>query len=303
MPRLALVILAAGLGRRYGGLKQLEPVGPGGEALLEYTIYDAWRAGVTRVVIVVRPETRSVFERALADRLPGCVEVAFVEQRIDDRPPGFAVPPGRTRPWGTAHALLAAAHVISEPFIVANADDFYGAAPLTALATFLREKPPSGIATYAMVGFRLGDTLPDRGAVSRAVCRCGEDGWLQEIEEIPEIERAAGGGRCTDANGRERFLPFDTLVSMNLWGLRPDVFDTLRADFRRFLRECGRTEADEWYLPAAVQSTVHSHRARVRVLAAGGAWCGITHVRDAELVAARIRRLVAEGAYPENLRT
>jgi len=305
-----IVILAAGVGARYGGLKQMEGVGPGGAALLEYTLYDAARAGFGRVVFVIRPEMQVEFHDRIGRRLERRVTVAYAHQRLDALPPGFAVPPGRGKPWGTAHAVLACADVIDGPFAVANADDYYGPGALHRVAqppSHAAEgvaQPPSAVtpaSTYALVAYRLRDTLSEAGAVSRGVCRVGPDGWLQGIEETTGIEKHNSGGRYRDAAGVVRTLPGDTPVSMNLWAFQPDFFTHLRAAFAAFLRTHGGSTAAELYLPAVVNELIASGRARVRVLPAEDAWFGITHRADRPRVEAMIRERIARGDYPQEL--
>lgn len=327
---LSLVILAAGVGRRFGGLKQLVPVGPGGEAILDYTVFDAIRAGVDHVVFVVRPEIETEFRTFVEARFADRAKIDFVCQRIDALPGGFMAPAARTKPWGTAHAVLAAANAVCGPFMVANADDFYGADAIDAMARFLA----GGGEEYGLVTYAMRDTLPPDAAVSRALCRVSAGGYLESIEELTAVKAAVGRGRGasgTDVgavsegpDGTRRLFRGDEPVSMNLWGLHHDVFEHLRVGFRAFLtagtahravaqgdapaagKTITRTEllASEYYLPDCINDLVAAGRKRVRVLRAGGSrWFGMTHPADRERVAAAIGRLVEQGAYPERLWT
>lgn len=295
-----LVVLAAGVGRRFGGLKQFDAVGVSGELLMDYTVYDAARAGFVRAVFVIRPEMRETFEREVAPRYRGRVEAAWVEQRVEAVPAGFGTAAGRTKPWGTGQAVLSASGCVRGPFAVVNADDFYGRGALASLGAFLREqREAEGAATFAMVGYRLRDTLTAAGAVSRGICRCGEGGWLERIEEVHGL-RPSGSDACIEENGLLRVVSGETLVSMNCWGFTPALMDALASAFGDFLREPGAMER-EFYLPAAVNEMVRRGAARVRVLEGGGAWCGLTHGSDREEVRRFIERRVASGEYPRDL--
>ncbi|MBU0640325.1 MAG: NTP transferase domain-containing protein [Planctomycetes bacterium] len=296
-----LVILAAGLGRRYGGLKQLEPVGPAGATLMDYTVYDAWRAGFCRVIFVIRPEMEAVCRAELSPRYADHIPVDYVFQSLGALPAGCAVPAGRTKPWGTGHAVLAAADAVREPFAVANADDFYGTNALAAVAGFLQSEIAVTEPVFAMVSYSLRDTLAEGGTVARAVCHCTPDGWLARIEEIVGIAREGTNGHCKGPQGEPQILPGDALVSMNLWGFQPVVFEELRSGFREFLQTQGAALDAEFYLPAVIQDAIRARRARVRVLPSEDPWFGITHPEDKPHVTAAIRALVARGVYPEKL--
>lgn len=303
-----LLILAAGMGSRYGGLKQVEPVGPHGATIMDYSIYDAVRAGFTRVAFVIRPELHRDFKNTIEPRYAGRVPCAYAFQTLDALPPGFAPPAGRTKPWGTGHAVLVAADTIAEPFAVINADDFYGRASFEALGQFLRthaaapaSASPAAPATYAMVGFALRDTLSEGGSVSRGVCQVDENGWLINITETTGIVPHDSDAAFTDPIGSPKILPGDTAVSMNTWGFAPSIFERLRESFERFLHEHGQSPTAEFYLPAAVQSLIDQRLAKVRVLPTSARWCGVTHRADRELVMGIISDLVAAGEYPEHL--
>lgn len=299
-----LVLLAAGLGLRYGGLKQLAPVGPAGETLLDYTLFDAWRAGFGRAVCIVQPGVEAALRAAFAQR-PPALPITYVHQRLTDLPAGRQPPAGRTRPWGTGHAVLAAASAIHEPFAVANADDFYGAEALAELAAFLRTGSAQALEcpTHALVAYRLRDTLPDTGAVARGVCNVTPDGWLAGVTEVTRIERDGADARYVADNGVSSPLPGDTPVSMNLWGFQPAFMADLAAAFRVFLNEAGTTRDREFYLPAAADAVLRRGVARVKVFRAAGAWCGLTHRADHAAVATYLRRLIDEGRYPATLQT
>ena len=296
----ALVILAAGVGSRYGGLKQLDRVGPGGAALMDYAIFDALRAGFGRVVLVIRRETEAEIRAHVEAGAGRRADVTLVHQELDMLPAGFALPPDRSKPWGTGHAVLMAAPQLEGPFAVANADDYYGRGAIAALADHLGAATGSGPGRWAMVGYRLGDTLPEQGAVSRAVCRQDSEGFLVGLQELLAVERTDGSASWTDGDGVERYEPLDALVSMNLWGFTPQLVAHLERGFRAFL-EVGPGPKAEYYLPVAVGEAIRDGAARVRVLPEGGRWCGMTSPEDREATAAVLRGLVEAGEYPERL--
>jgi NDP-sugar pyrophosphorylase family protein len=298
-----LVVLAAGIGTRYGGMKQLEAIGPGGATLMDYAVFDALRAGFGRIVFVIRPDMEEAVRATLGKRYEPRVRVAYAFQRLEDLPPGFDVPPGRTKPWGTGHAVLCAAGQVQEPFAVANADDFYGANSFAALGEFLRqsESAAPAIPTYAVVGYSLRDTLSEAGPVNRGVCRCTPDGWLEQIVETLRIEKYGADAKYTDESGTPQVRDGDTPVSMNLWGFTPALFDQLRDGFRRFLEEQRGSTKAELYLPAVIQDAIAAGQARVRVLPTADRWCGMTNPEDKQVATRMIYRLVAEGVYPERL--
>jgi len=278
---LSLVVLAAGLGSRYGGLKQIEQVGPAGETLLDYTVYDAMRAGFKRIVFVIRQDMIQAFH-PLASRFRGDLEVRLAFQHVEDAPKGARVP-GRTKPWGTGHAVLAAEPHAAGPFAVCNADDFYGAEAFETAAEFLKGRMKAK-PTWAIVGFPLAATLSPAGPVNRAVCRTDGQGWLTDIEE----ERV----------GPEADEP-DVPVSMNFWCFTQDLFPILRAGFDAFAM---RAPPDgEYLLPAVIRTAVRDDVARVRVITHGGRWLGLTHPEDRDAVRAGLARLTAEGRYPSPL--
>src|SRR5574338_208997 len=262
-----LVILAAGLGSRYGGLKQLDAVGPGGATLLEYSLYDARRAGFGEAIFVIRSDMEEAFTEFANARFGTRIPWRSAVQRIEDIPTGVMAPPDREKPWGTAQAVLAAADLVHGPFAVLNADDFYGAAAFTALAGFLRAHAGAVPPHYAVVGFRLGDTVPESGGVNRGWCRTGPDGWLESVEEVIGIEPRPDGfaGR---AESGPVLLPAGALVSMNLWGFTPAVFDTLRREFAEFFRSQDPLRG-EYLIPTAIRASLQRGECRVRVLDAG----------------------------------
>lgn len=294
-----LVILAAGAGSRYGGLKQLARIGPSGETLLEYGVFDARRAGFGRVVLVVSPESEDAFRRRLDPGMARRVPVAYVHQRLDELP--VRAEPGgeRVRPWGTGHAVLAAGSEIDGPFAVANADDFYGAESYLTLAGFLA-KPQAGN-TLAAVGFRVAKTLTDAGPVSRALLDVGAGGRLRNIVERAEVWRHGDAVLYRDSSGRSQPLRGDELVSMNMWGLTPRLLAELQRRFAEFLTRPDRGAEAEFLLPEVVQSMVGDSLFQVEILAGSGDWCGMTFREDQERVAARISSLIEQGRYPEEL--
>jgi hypothetical protein len=295
-----LVVLAAGIGSRYGGLKQLDAVGPGGAALMDYTIYDALQIGVEKVLMVVQRRTEEEV-RAHVDKGAGSkVEVVYVHQDLHAVPMGFVVTPGRSKPWGTGQALMAAAPKIEGGFIVANADDYYGREPMQSLDDFLQRPSPDGLAHWAMVGYRLGDTLPPEGHVSRALCVQDVDGYLVDLEEIPKIRRDGQEAVWEDDKGEVHYQPLNSLVSMNLWGFTHELLRHLEKGFIKFLDNNPSID-DEYYLPKAVAYALSTGNARVHVLPTGGRWCGMTSKDDRDVTVAVLQDLVAKGVYPADL--
>lgn len=296
---LTLVVMAAGIGSRYGGLKQVDPVGPNGETLLDYSIFDALRSGFERVVFVIRKEIEAAFGPVAAP-YEARLELGFAFQEPEVGSEGFVIPAARAKPWGTGHAVLAAGGLVTAPFAVINADDFYGASAFDALAGFLRQRRgASPVDDYAMVAHRLGSTLSDHGPVARGVCRT-RDGLLEGIEEVTGIERSADRIVAPAGSGVRSFTG-DEPVSLNTWAFTPSVFAHLRRRFGRFLRERGHDPDAEFYLPAAVAELIDEGRARVHVLRCEAAWFGVTYREDRPGVARSISRLVAEGEYPSPL--
>jgi dTDP-glucose pyrophosphorylase len=295
--RPALLVLAAGMGSRYGGLKQIDPVGPSGETIMDYSIFDALRAGFGRVVFVIRRDMEEAFRSTIGARFESRVPVAYAFQELDDLPAGFRVPEGRTKPWGTAQAILAARAVVHEPFAVINADDFYGAQGYRALAAHFE----CGAADYAMVGFVLRNTLSEFGSVARGICDVNAEGFLRGVVETIGIERDGGGAKISDGTGPETTLRGDEVVSMNMWGFAPGVFAQLDAYFRAFLAERGADLKAECYLPSAVADFIAKGEARVKVLPSGDAWFGVTYREDRPRVMESLRDLVRAGCYPETL--
>lgn len=297
----ALVLLAAGKGTRFGGPKQLAALGPNGETILDFSIYDALRAGFGRAVLVVRRDMRDAFERTIAVRWRQHLPVELVDQDGDPVSGGVGRLAGRKKPWGTGHAVLSVAGVVDTPFVAANADDFYGADALHSLGAMLREPPAGQIPTFASLGLPLRDTLTGAGGVNRAILRASRDGWLEEIEETKAIERDGRDGRYRTAAGESRRIPGETPVSMNIWGFTPAIFGMLESEFRDFVVVHGHREGSEFELPTVVNALVRQGRARVRVLRGVGPWCGVTYPEDVAFVAATLRDLVDAGAYPRCL--
>jgi len=294
--RLTLVVLAAGIGRRYGGAKQVEPVGPDGEWIIDYSVYDAIRAGFERVVFVIRDELEGVLRGRFDDALRGRCDVAYVHQRLEDLPDGRTPPPGRVKPWGTGHALLACRDSLDGPFAVINADDFYGRSGYDLLARFLGE----GGEEHAVVGYSLAQTLTAHGAVSRGICRVGEDNRLAAIVERKRVAEREGAIAFTDDGATWQRLPADAIASMNMWGFAPAVLASFNQRFRAFL-EADPDVDKEFYIPSVVGELVAEGRARVRVLLASDRWYGVTYREDLAGTRAGIGALVDAGAYPAPL--
>lgn len=300
MKKPTLLVLAAGMGSRYGSLKQMDGVGPSGEAILDYSIYDAIRAGFGKVVFVIRHAFEREFREVFTpERFGGKIEVDFVFQELDTLPDGFTVPEGRVKPWGTNHAVLVARHAVQEPFAVINADDFYGRDAYRAVADYLAALDGSRN-RYCMVGYRLQNTLSDFGTVSRGVCTADENGNLLSVVERTAIRRTDEGIACEE-DGKLLPLQPDVPVSMNLFGFTPDYFDYSEAAFGDFLTRNGDNPQAEFYMPGMVNDLIASGRATMRVLSSPSRWFGVTYKEDKPIVAANILALVRAGEYPERL--
>jgi len=297
-----LVILAAGMGSRYGGLKQVDPVGPSGETIMDYSVFDAVRAGFDRVVFVIRRDFEEVFREKIGSKYAGMAAVDYAFQSKDDLPQGFSVPPDRAKPWGTAHAIRAARAVVGAPFAAINADDFYGRDAFQRLARFLAHPRPAGAKPrFAMVGYRLDQTLSDNGSVARGVCKVGADGLLVSVTEMTKLVRVPGGAENREDPELPVALTGTERVSMNLWGFTPELFDALEKRFPVWLKANGQNPKAEWYIPFVVDAMVAEGSAEVSVLPTESAWFGVTYREDKPLVVAAIRKLVEAGEYPAKL--
>jgi len=292
-----LLVLAAGMGSRYGGLKLIEPVGPGGETIMDYSIFDARRAGFGRVIFVIRRDIELQIKERLGTHFEKHLAVEYLHQELNKLPLGFRVPAGRTKPWGTTHAILMAASTIHEPFAVINVDEFYGAESYRALAHHLQ----SGTTDYATVGFVLRKTLSEFGAVARGVCQVDGNGYLENIVELKAIERIGGHARNTDVDGNETRLTGDEIVSMNMWGFTPQVFPLLGEHFLKFLQLKESDLEAECFIPSTVNELLVAGEARVKVLRCGDSWFGVTYREDHPRAVDNIRRLIEAGNYPKKL--
>jgi UTP-glucose-1-phosphate uridylyltransferase len=297
MTEMTLLVLAAGMGSRYGGLKQMDPIGENGETIIDYSIYDAMRAGFGKVVFIIRRDIEQQFKEAIGARFEKKIKVEYVFQELNKLPPGFSVPPTRIKPWGTGHAILMAANAVQGPFAAINADDFYGANSFRALADHFR----SGSPDFAMVGFVLRNTLSEFGSVARGVCGTTRDGFLDRVTEMTKIERNGTGAVATGADGTVSRLSGDETVSMNMWGFTPALFGELQERFTAFLRQRGGEEKSEFYIPTAVNDIIRARRARVKMLHTPDSWFGVTYREDRPFVVKYIRELIARKIYPEKL--
>ena len=289
--------MAAGMGSRYGGLKQIEAVGPGGETIIDYSIYDALRAGFGKLVFIIRKDIEEPFKQVVGARFEKRAAVEYVFQELDKIPAGFQVPAGRTKPWGTTQAILMTEDVIHEPFAVINADDFYGAEGYRVLSQHLQ----SGSADYSMVGFTLRNTLSDFGSVARGVCRVSDDSYLKNIVELTAVEHDGVHAKNTDSEGKVTSLTGDEPVSMNMWGFTPRIFPQLQERFRNFLEQNGSNLKSECYIPSTVGELVLAGQAQVKVLRTNDSWFGVTYREDHARVVENVSALIRGGHYPESL--
>ncbi len=297
----ALLVMAAGMGSRFGGMKQLDAVGPDGETLLEYSVFDAIRAGFRKVVFVIRHDIEAVFRNKIDKRVEGRIAVEYVHQELDRIPAPFKVPVNRKKPWGTGHAILMAAEAVDEPFAAINADNFYGAHAFELLGGYLRRVKDLDSEDYAMVGFVLRDTLSEFGSVSRALCQIDAEGFLQNILELKRIESDGDGAKSTDEAGNTCFLSGDEVVSRNMWGFTRSIFGHLSGEFANFLGARGRDTGSEFLIPTVVETLVAKQHARVKVLPGSERGFGVTYPKDKTFVVKNIQDLVRQGVYPERL--
>lgn len=298
---LTLTVLAAGMGSRYGGLKQIDPVGPSGETVLDYSVYDALQAGFDRVVFVIRHDIERAFRAAVGKRFEGCVDVSYAFQELSRVPEGFTVPGTREKPWGTAHAVWVCEELIDSPFAVINADDFYGADSYRVLAEFLRTETDDRKAHYAMVGFKLRNTLSAHGPVARGVCEVDDEQYLRSVTEHTHVVPRGEAAVSMDGNGGEHPLTGDEWVSMNMWGFTPSVFAQLRTRFASFLERHGREDRSEFFIPFFVDELIEDGLADVRVRPGTARWFGVTYRDDKPTVEQAIRQRIEQGDYPEAL--
>ena len=275
----ALIVMAAGMGSRFGGLKQMEPLGPHGEVILDYSVYDAMEAGFDKIVFVIKKAIEKDFRELVGKKFENKVDVAYTFQELDDLPKGFTLPEGRVKPWGTGHAVLTAKDVVKTPFAIVNADDYYGKKAYKLIHDYVLENNE-----MCMAGYLLGNTISDNGTVARGVCKMS-NGYLDEIIETTAIDKNSG-------------IPLDTLVSMNMWGLLPDFFDKLEEGFIEFLKTNTDPLKGEFFVPKYIDYLIHNEGAKVRVLPAEDRWYGVTYKEDSDLVKAAFKRFDEEGLYP-----
>lgn len=297
--QLTLLILAAGMGSRYGGLKQLDPMGPNGETVLDYSVYDAVRAGFTKVVFVIRRDFEDAFKSAVGNKFENKIEVSYAFQDLEDIPDEFTVLEGRQKPWGTAHAVRAARGMIDSPFAVINADDFYGQDAYVQIAHYFSREIETDKLQLCMVGYPLQNTLSEHGSVNRGICRV-ENGFLASVEEHMDIQSDSSGRIAgTKPDGKPIELSPKSPVSMNFWGFTPTLFSEIESRFTQFLKTQGQELKSECYLPDIVNDLVYSNKAKCAVIETNSAWFGVTYPDDKPFVQASIRNLVQKGLYQQ----
>ena len=298
-----LVIMAAGMGSRYGGLKQLDPVGSHGQLIIDYSIYDAKRAGFETVVFVIKPEIEADFKEAIGDRVSKVMDVKYAYQLKEDLPEGYSVPAGRTKPWGTAHAALAARNIVDGPFAVINADDYYGPEAYQEIYNYLSTHEDGDMYEYVMVGYLLKNTVTENGTVARGVCEETADHFLTQVTERTKIEKGEPPRYTEDDGATWTDLSADTIVSMNMWGFTRSFLDEALARFPAFLDKAlaENPEKGEYFLPTVVSQLIDEGKARVKVLRSEDKWYGVTYREDKPTVVAAIAEKTAAGLYPDRL--
>jgi hypothetical protein len=294
-----LLVLAAGMGTRYGGNKQLDEVGPSGETIIDYSIYDAIRAGFGKIVFVIRRDIEEQVKERFVERLKDRIVVDYVFQEITNLPEGVKVSPERQKPWGTSHAILVTRNKIHEPFGVINSDDYYGVESFTILRDFLiNDKEPN---CYSIVGYKLGNTLSEHGDVNRGVCKVGNDGLLQEIVETRKISKTHNGAIAPGPDGTEIKFTGNEIVSMNLWGFKPSCYDFLGKEFMNFINKSGLDLKSELDIPSSVDKFVKNGEIKIKVLMSNERWFGVTYREDKPFVVESIKKMIREGIYPPGI--
>lgn len=295
-----LLIMAAGMGSRYGGLKQMDPVGPGGEVILDYSIFDAKRAGFKRVIFLIKHEIEEDFKRIVGSRIEKHMDVSYAFQQLDKIPAPFTVPEGRVKPWGTGHAVLCCKELIDAPFVVINADDYYGVSAFQTAYDTLMQLQDDDKKRYMMVGYQLHKTLTDNGHVARGVCTLDENGKLVNVCERTHIIKTCDGALFTEDGQTYHMLPEDTLVSMNMWGFTPSMVEELEKGFPAFLENAiaNNPMKGEYFLPTVVGSLLSADKATVQVLPSRDKWYGVTYQEDKPVVMGALRKMAEDGLYP-----
>ena len=294
-----LLVLAAGMGTRYGGNKQLDEVGPSGETIIDYSIYDAIRAGFGKIVFVIRRDIEEQVRERFVDRLQGKIEVDYVFQEITNLPEGVRVAPDRSKPWGTSHAILVTKDKIKEPFGVINADDYYGVESFSLLRDFLlNDKDPNN---YCIVGYKLGNTLSDHGHVNRGVCKADENGFLMNIVETRQIEKTREGAIAPGPDGNPIIFTGNEIVSMNLWGFKPSCYEFLGKEFRNFINAYGMDLKSELDIPTSVDKFVKNGQITIKILMSNERWFGVTYREDKPFVVESINKMISRGVYPSKI--
>tara|TARA_B100001173_G_scaffold179798_1_gene155240 strand:+ start:2200 stop:3081 length:882 start_codon:yes stop_codon:yes gene_type:complete len=292
MKDITLLVMAAGMGSRYGGLKQLDPVGPNGETIIDYSVYDAIRSGFNKVIFIIRREFEKEFKSQITNKYEGSIKVEFAFQELNALPNNFNCPEGRIKPWGTGQAILTAAGLINEPFVAINGDDFYGRDSYGVIADYYKSEGDS----FSMVAFQLGNTLSDFGGVSRGLCAV-ENGLLSTVVETHNIKRSAEGVTSDDDISLDGTEP----VSMNVWGFTPDLFDHLKSMFHDFLERDGKEMKSEFLIPSVVNNLIHANTKHVKVLRTDSSWFGVTYKEDKPYVVKQIQELIDNDEYPNKL--
>jgi len=302
MNKPQLVVMAAGIGSRYGGLKQVDPIGPSGELIIDYSIYDAIETGFSKIIFVICREIEEEFRERIGKNIEKHIDTAYAIQEMEDLPPGFDVPQDRGKPWGTAHAALCARNEVDQPFGVINADDFYGQGSFRVLAEFLKQtEDTEDTYQYCMIGFTLRNTLSDYGHVARGICTETDDGYLGDIEERTKIKKFGDQAKFTEDGETWIEVPGEAVVSMNTWGFTPSIFKEFETRFIRFLKNRINDPKAEFFIPTVVNELIQEGRARVKICPTEEAWFGMTYREDKERAEHEIRKLIEKGTYPESL--
>ena len=303
MRKTTLVVMAAGIGSRFGGgIKQLEPVGPSGEIIMDYSVYDAMQAGFDKVVFIIRKDLEKDFREIIGNRMEKIVETAYAFQELDDLPAGFQRPEGRTKPWGTGQAILCCKDLVQEPFAVINADDYYGKEAFVKVHDYLAgEHPACGKMDFCMAGFQLGNTLSENGGVTRGICSVNEDGHLTKVTGTKNIVKAPEGAAGKGEDGRLSSVAADCPVSMNMWGFTPEIFEVLENGFAEFLKNLSDPMKGEYLIPTIVDGLIQKQKANVTVLESRDKWFGVTYKEDKPAVVRSFRELIDAGVYREKL--